>query len=268
MEKEKEKKAKQEKKEAAKRGNVEDDGWAQVGTPIKSRGKGKSQTGSGSNSPLPLSRQGSKENLAKKPVASRGGFAALMMDSDEGDDDDDDDSDEKSASEEESEEEEADEDEDEGEELSEDGENKVGGIVREYLSIHDKEEAKICIQELYDKGFAKPRVNVEVVRAGLMQAMDAGDQEGELIGSLLGYLVKEEIISDDAVAKGFVAVLADLPDITIDIPMAPKIVAGVLTTLLELDFVAKSLLAPGLQTLFDSGCSSWKHFEEIQKAVA
>ena len=29
---------------------------------------------------------------------------------------------------------EADEDEDEGEELSEDGENKVGGIVREYLS--------------------------------------------------------------------------------------------------------------------------------------
>ena len=42
---------------------------------------------------------------AKKPVASRGGFAALMMDSDEGDDDDDDDSDEKSASEEESEEE-------------------------------------------------------------------------------------------------------------------------------------------------------------------
>ena len=104
-EKEKEKKAKKEKKEAAKRGNVEDDGWAQVGTPIKSRGKGKSQTGSGSNSPLPLSRQGSKENLAKKPVASRGGFAALMMDSDEGDDDDDDDSDEKSASEEESEEE-------------------------------------------------------------------------------------------------------------------------------------------------------------------
>jgi hypothetical protein len=133
--------------------------------------------------------------------------------------------------------------------------------------IHDKEEAKICIQELYEKGFAKPRVNVEVVRAGLMQAMDGGDKEGELIGSLLGYLVKEEIISDDAVAKGFVAVLADLPDITIDIPMAPKIVAGVLTTLLELDFVAKSLLAPGLQTLFDSGCSSWKHFEEIQKAL-
>lgn len=133
--------------------------------------------------------------------------------------------------------------------------------------IHDKEEAKICIQELYDKGFPKARVNVEVVRGGLLQAMDAGEKEGELIGSLLGYLVKEDTISDEAVAKGFVAVLADLPDITIDIPMAPKIVSSVLTTLLDLEFVAKSTLAPGLKALFDSGCSSWKHFEKIQEAL-
>ena len=49
---------------------------------------------------MSLSRQGSRENLGagKKPVATanRGGFAALMMDSD-GDDDDDDDDDDKSA---------------------------------------------------------------------------------------------------------------------------------------------------------------------------
>jgi len=80
-EKEKEKKLRKERKEASKRGNVEDDGWACVGTPVKRGGvgKAKSQSGSGPNSPLPISRQGSRENLAKKPATNRGGFAALWQ---------------------------------------------------------------------------------------------------------------------------------------------------------------------------------------------
>jgi hypothetical protein len=133
--------------------------------------------------------------------------------------------------------------------------------------IHDKEEAKICIQELYEKGFPKSRVNVEVVRQGLMQAMDASEREAELVGNLIGYLVKEQIITEEAAAKAFVLVLADLPDITIDIPMAPKIVSNVLHVLIELDFVSKSVLAPGLKTLHESGCSSWKQFEKIQALI-
>lgn len=133
--------------------------------------------------------------------------------------------------------------------------------------IHDKEEAKICIQELYEKGFPKARVNVEVVRQGLMQAMDASEREGELVGNLVGYLVKEQIITEEAAAKAFVLVLAELPDITIDIPMAPKIVSNVLHVLIELDFVSKSVLVPGLKTLEESGCSSWKQFEKIQALI-
>ena len=266
-EKEKEKKEKAKKKEAAKN-KVEDDGWAQVGTPVKRNAKGKS--GSGTNSPLTLSRNNSRENLAKKPTATRGGFAALMMDSDDengsGSDDDDDDDDKSGSEEEESEEEEA--EEEEGDELDEEGENKVGGIMREYLSIHDKEEAKLCMQELYEKGFPKGRVNVEVVRAGLMQAMDAGEKEGELVGNLLCYLVKEEIITDEAAAKGFVAVLSDLPDITIDVPLAPKILSAVLVTLMDLDFVSVSILAPALKSLQEADCpASWKHFEKIQESI-
>ena len=103
------------------------------------------------------------------------------------------------------------EEEEEGEELDEEGENKVGGVVREYLSIHDNDEAKLCVQELYAKGYPKARVNVELVKQGLMQAMDAGEREGELIGQLVAFLVKEQIITEEAVGKGFVAVLADLP---------------------------------------------------------
>jgi hypothetical protein len=52
---------------------------------------------------------------------------------------------------------------------------------------------------------------VELVKQGLMQAMDAGEREGELIGQLVAFLVKEQIITEEAVGKGFVAVLADLP---------------------------------------------------------
>ena len=101
-EKEKEKEKKKKEKAEAKARPVADDGWACVGTPVKG-GKGKGKSGSGTNSPLPLSRQGSRENLNKKPMtASRGGFAALMMDDDDDDnsdsDDDDDDKSEKSGS--------------------------------------------------------------------------------------------------------------------------------------------------------------------------
>ena len=51
-EKEKEKKKKAKAEAASKK--VEDDGWAQVGTPVKRGGatKGKNQTGSGPNSPV------------------------------------------------------------------------------------------------------------------------------------------------------------------------------------------------------------------------
>jgi hypothetical protein len=133
--------------------------------------------------------------------------------------------------------------------------------------LQDKEEAKACIEELWEKGFPKSRVKVEVVRAGLMQALDGSEREGELVGDLIGYLVKEQIISEDATAKGFVAVLADLPDLTIDIPMAPKIVGGVLQVLLELDFVSKPILVPALKELEEAGCGR-QHFEKIQALVA
>eukprot|EP00802_Teleaulax_amphioxeia_P003995 Tamp_03998.p1 GENE.Tamp_03998~~Tamp_03998.p1 ORF type:complete len:771 (-),score=244.72 Tamp_03998:328-2640(-) len=268
-EKPKDKEAEKKKKEKERQKNkpVEDDGWAQVGTPVKR--KGKAQTGSGPNSPLPLSRQGSRENLAKKPPTRGGGFAALMMDDDDDDDDSDksdSDAESKSASEE-SDDDAGAEEEEEGEELSEEGENKVGGILREYLSILDKEEAKACIGEMWEKGFPKSRVNVEVVKQGLMQAMDGTERDGEVVGDLIGYLVKDQILSEDAVAKGFVAVLQDLPDITIDIPMAPKIVGGVLEKLLELEFVSKPILAPALKELEEAGCGR-QAFEKVQALIA
>ena len=53
-EKEKEKEKKKKEKEKAKSKPAEDDGWAQVGTPVKRGGKGKQQTGSGSSSPVCL----------------------------------------------------------------------------------------------------------------------------------------------------------------------------------------------------------------------
>ena len=45
---------KKKEKEKAKSKPAEDDGWAQVGTPVKRGGKGKQQTGSGSSSPVCL----------------------------------------------------------------------------------------------------------------------------------------------------------------------------------------------------------------------
>ena len=133
--------------------------------------------------------------------------------------------------------------------------------------IHDKEEAKACIEELWEKGFPKARVNVEVVRAGLMQAMEGTERDGERVGDLIGYLVKDQILSEDAAAKGFVAVLADLPDITIDIPMAPKIVSGVLQVLLELEFVSKPILVPALKELQEDGCGR-QAFEKVQAMIS
>ena len=59
-----------------------------------------------------------------------------------------------------------------------------------------------------------------------------------------------------------------MPDITIDVPLAPKILSAVLVTLMDLDFVSVSILAPALKSLQEADCpASWKHFEKIQESI-
>jgi hypothetical protein len=149
-------------------------------------------------------------------------------------------------------------------ELSEEAAVKVGSILEEFMCIYDVEEAAQCIGELHEKGYPRGLLNEEIVHRGLLLALDAGEKECEHMGRMFGSLLGDEVISGEDGARGFCKVLRDLPDIAIDIPKAPALLAGILRDLcVDSQLVDRAVLAEGLAALRDACPSSGKHFDGI-----
>mmetsp|Transcript_46477 Transcript_46477/g.95046 ORF Transcript_46477/g.95046 Transcript_46477/m.95046 type:complete len:869 (+) Transcript_46477:478-3084(+) len=264
---------------------VEDDGWSQVTTAVKGKqqnSKGKKQEVAAPTTPQKGGQKGggNAKPGGKVAMPSRGGFAALM-----GNDSDEDDSDEEESDEDEDEEkegasEEAEESEEESEEedkprpskqelLSPEGENAVGSILEEYLCIYDADEVVQCLHELYGKGYgSKDLVNEEVVRKGLMIALEAGEKESQLMGKMFSHLLEKQVLLPVDSAKGFCDVLADLPDITIDIPKAPQLMASIIQTLLEKGLLDTKTTNAGVSALCEQSASMEGTFQAVRSLLA
>jgi hypothetical protein len=130
--------------------------------------------------------------------------------------------------------------------LNEEGEAKVGSILEEYLCIHDKEEAVECVLELHEK-FPVHEVNQEVVRRGLLMAMDAGDKEAMLMGNMFAELIDRKVMEPGDGSAGMCSVMADLPDIAIDIPHAPSLMASIMHTMLDSELLTKPPIVEALK---------------------
>jgi hypothetical protein len=244
--KEREKKERKKNEKKAKEA-VEDDGWSQVGTVVpKSKGKGKKQQQQ--EAPLSPTRAlapGTPQKVSKGIASTSGGFAALMGSDGSGSEDSSDDDDEDDDDDDESEEEQ-----EQAEKskmlLNEEGEAKVGSILEEYLCIHDKEEAVECVLELHEK-FPVHEVNQEVVRRGLLMAMDAGDKEAMLMGNMFAELIDRKVMEPGDGSAGMCSVMADLPDIAIDIPHAPSLMASIMHTMLDSELLTKPPIVEALK---------------------
>ena len=95
-------------------------------------------------------------------------------------------------------------------------------LLSEYLMSRELDEAARCVRELNT-----PHFHHELVKRGVTHAMESTDPKDSLdaMSALFSFLVKNSIISEYQVAKGLARLKKLLPDLTLDVPTAPMLLA-------------------------------------------
>lgn len=95
-------------------------------------------------------------------------------------------------------------------------------LLKEYLMSRELDEAARCVRELNAYNF-----HHELVKRGVTYAMESTDPKDSLdaMAALFSFLVKNAIISEYQVAKGLARLKKLLPDLTLDVPTAPELLA-------------------------------------------
>lgn len=103
-------------------------------------------------------------------------------------------------------------------------------LLQEYLLSRELDEAARCVKELEARHF-----HHELVKRGVVCAMEldgrkaaAGEEADNIdaMAALFGFLIKNSIVSEHQVKKGVSRLHKILPDISLDVPAAPKLLAA------------------------------------------
>ena len=109
----------------------------------------------------------------------------------------------------------------------EDVERKTKGLLSEFYSASDLEEAKTCVGELTEGGADM----AELVEAMFTVSLDLKTTSWPLLSDLLASLAKAELVSSGDVQKGVRELLNVLDDVAVDAPKAPAQLGGLLGAL-------------------------------------
>jgi hypothetical protein len=109
----------------------------------------------------------------------------------------------------------------------EDVERKTKGLLSEFYSASDLEEAKTCVGELTEAGADLS----ELVEAMFTVSLDLKTTSWPLLSDLLASLAKAELVSSGDVQKGVRELLNVLDDVAVDAPKAPAQLGGLLGAL-------------------------------------
>lgn len=102
---------------------------------------------------------------------------------------------------------------------------KIEGMVKEFHSINDYNEVVLCIKDLKSSEH-----HAEIVEQFVNSSLEKKIEAIERVGGLLGRLVKENVINNDSVVKGFGAVIELIEDVAIDIPGVYRYVGQMMYT--------------------------------------
>jgi len=101
-------------------------------------------------------------------------------------------------------------------------------LLQEYLLSRELDEAARCVKELDAKHF-----HHELVKRGVFAAMEldgvkqTDDNDAlsniDAMAALFGFLVRNAIVSENQVKKGVARLHNILPDLSLDVPSAPKL---------------------------------------------
>ena len=108
--------------------------------------------------------------------------------------------------------------------------NEMDQLLSEYLLSRELDEAARCVKEL-----EAPHFHHELVKRGVKIAMELDGKDGnngasqhalsnmDAMAALFGFLVRNAIVSEYQVKKGVARLHQLLPDLTLDVPAAPKL---------------------------------------------
>lgn len=118
---------------------------------------------------------------------------------------------------------------------------KAEGIISEYLSLRDVEEAMECIKELDDAAF-----HGTFVALCIQAAFEKREQDVPLIGELLAGLASKHpaLLTRAQLDEGFQKVFPNMEDIVMDHPKAAHIVGGLLGGCIAVDCMHLGLIHP------------------------
>jgi len=99
----------------------------------------------------------------------------------------------------------------------------VSLLLEEFLTSQDLVEAAACLKEL-----EIPHFHHEVVKRGMVLAMDKHDSDCEMMSTLFTYLFAQGVVTSKQFDIGFARVKESMGDIQLDDPQAPAMFAGFL----------------------------------------
>ncbi|MCO5605952.1 hypothetical protein L7F22_060138 [Adiantum nelumboides] len=116
-------------------------------------------------------------------------------------------------------------------------ERKSDSLLKEFLSIGDLNEAKLCVEELENKEFYP-----QFVQMAVMLLLEAQDRQRDLVGTLLEFLWSKKVLSTKDIVSGIGMVAEQLEDLAYDVPLAPKHLGSLVGKLLVSEVVTTESL--------------------------
>mmetsp|Transcript_26635 Transcript_26635/g.63348 ORF Transcript_26635/g.63348 Transcript_26635/m.63348 type:complete len:163 (+) Transcript_26635:135-623(+) len=121
----------------------------------------------------------------------------------------------------------------------------VGQIVSELMDTRDIGEALRCIVELKE-----PLFGHETAKQLLTKVVETrAEADGALAVELLSTAVERDILSDKQVTKGVRRIIGNLPDFSLDVPEAPKLLLPLINQLAD-----KHAITEDTREIFAAAC--------------
>ena len=98
----------------------------------------------------------------------------------------------------------------------------IDQLLGEFLLSSDSDEAARCIKQLN-----APLFYHEIVKRSVVLVLDKPKEAQEQMGTLLSYLVERDLLTKQQAIKGFTRLHDLLPDLGLDVPDAPRVLAFV-----------------------------------------
>jgi translation initiation factor 4G len=128
-------------------------------------------------------------------------------------------------------------------------ERKTNSLLKEFISVGDLKEAKLCVEELQSPGF-HPRL-VQMAITILLESLEGQQRERDLIRTLLEHLCAKKVLSGNDTKAGIILTAEQLEDVVIDNPSAAKHFGDLVGKLLVSDVIDLGFLVDILKKTED-----------------